>query len=64
MAKDDPPIVNIRKAIRDSISLHRRLSWIPDSDHAKCCLIQLKDALIEQYEKLGGEWEENRYDRN
>ena len=69
MASTDPPIVNIRKAIRDSISLHRRLSLIPDSDSAKCHLIQLKNALIKQYEQLGGEfetckWEENSYDRN
>jgi len=52
----DPPVVNVRKAIRDVISLHRRLSWIPESSEAKEHLIALKEALIAQYERLGGTW--------
>lgn len=60
MSKDDLPIVNLRKAIRDAVGLHRRLSYIPDSDAAKTALIACKNALISQYEALGGEWPETR----
>ena len=54
MGKEDPPQHNLRKAIRDATSLHRRLSWIPDCDAAKLHLIECKNALVAQYEALGG----------
>ena len=56
MGKEDPPQHNLRKAIRDATSLHRRLSWIPDCDAAKLHLIECKNALVAQYEALGGEF--------
>lgn len=60
MAPTDPPVENIRKAIRDAMALHRRLSWVPDSDEAKLKLVELKDALVKKYEALGGTWSAER----